>query len=89
MSELRKPEEMAVTRHKIIAPILSAMEEKADRAKLVLLKKEACLQNGIHRRTLGRWMDAYQKHGFEGLKPAGRVSSAPGVISGKKASWMI
>ena len=41
MTDLRKPEEIAVNRHKIIAPILVAMEEKADAAKIVLLKKEA------------------------------------------------
>jgi transposase InsO family protein len=69
MTDQRKPEEIAVNRHKIIGPILVAMEEKADAAKLVLLKKEVCEQNGIHRRTLGRWLDAYQQQGFEGLKP--------------------
>jgi len=72
MTDLRKPEEIAVNRHKIIAPIQVAMEEKADAAKLVLLKKEACEQNGIHRRTLERWLASYQQQGFEGLKPAAR-----------------
>ena len=80
MTDRRKPEEIAVNRHKIIAPILVAMEEKTDAAKLVLLKKEVCEQNGIHRRTLGRWLDAYQQQGFEGLKPARRDNKAPGVI---------
>ena len=80
MTDLRKPEEIAVNRHKIIAPILVAMEEKADAAKLVLLKKEACEQNGIHRRTLGRWLDAYQRQGFEGLKPAARDRRNAGVV---------
>lgn len=72
MTELRKSEETAVNRHKIIAHIQAAMEEKADAAKLVALKKEACEQNGIHRRTLERWLEAYQQQGFEGLKPARR-----------------
>ena len=80
MKDTRKSEEIAVNRHKIIAPILAAMEEKADAAKLVLLKNEACQQNGISRRTLGRWLDAYQQNGFAGLKPAGRVDKAPGTI---------
>ena len=80
MANLQKPEEIAVSRHKIIAPILVAMEEKTDAAKLVLLRKEACEQNGIHRRTLGRWLDAYGQQGFEGLKPAGRDKKS-GAIS--------
>jgi transposase-like protein len=81
MKDTRKSEEIAVNRHKIIAAILAAMEEKADAAKLVLLKNEACEQNGIHRRTLGRWVDAYQQHGFVGLKPVGREGKARGAIT--------
>jgi transposase InsO family protein len=85
MKDNRKPEEIAVERHKIIAPILAAMEEKADAAKIVLLKKEAYAQYGISRRTLMRWLTGYQEKGFEGLKPAGRVSSTPGAIP----EWLI
>jgi len=85
MKDTRKPEEIAVSRHRIIAPIIAAMEEKADAAKIVLLKKEAYEQYGISRRTLMRWLNGYGEKGFEGLKPAGRVSSAPGVIP----SWLI
>jgi len=80
MKDTRKAEEIAVNRHKIIAPIMAAMEEHTDAAKLVLLKKEACEQNGIHRRTLGRWLDAYQQYGFEGLKPVGREGKSLGAI---------
>jgi transposase InsO family protein len=80
MTNQQKPEEIAVNRHKIIAPIVAAMEEKTDAAKLVLLRKEACEQNGIHRRTLGRWLDAYEQQGFDGLKPAGRNKSGPASI---------
>jgi len=72
MADQRKAEEIAVNRHKIIAPIIAAMEEKSDTAKLVLLKKETCIQNGISRRTLGRWLAEYSQHGFEGLKPVAR-----------------
>ena len=81
MKDTRKAEEIAVNRHKIIAPIMAAMEENADAAKIVLLKKEACEQNGIHRRTLERWIDAYQQHGFDGLKPAGREGRVRGAIT--------
>jgi transposase InsO family protein len=77
---MRKPEEIAVNRHKIIAPILAAMEEKADAAKLVMLKKETCEQNGISRRTLNRWLEGYDAHGFEGLKPVPHGHNTPGVI---------
>jgi transposase InsO family protein len=80
MRNTQKAEEAAVNRHKIIASIVAAMEENVDAAKLVLLKKEACEQSGISRRTLGRWLDAYGARGFEGLKPAGRAASAPGAI---------
>lgn len=80
MTDTRKPEEIAVNRHKIIAPIIAAMEEKTDAAKIVMFKKEACEQNGISRRTLGRWLDAYEAQGFEGLKPADRGRNIPGVI---------
>lgn len=85
MNTTRKPEEIAVNRHKIIAPILAAMEEKSDAAKIALLKNEAYHQWGISRRTLMRWLTGYQQHGFEGLKPAGRVSSASGVVP----EWLI
>jgi transposase InsO family protein len=56
------------------------MEEKVDAAKLVMLKNEVCQQNGIHRRTLGRWLDAHQQYGFEGLKPVDRSNIKPGTI---------
>jgi transposase InsO family protein len=81
MKDQRKPEELAVNRHKIIAPILAAMEEKTDAAKLVLLKNEACEHYGVSRRTLKRWLDAYEKDGFEGLKPQERsIRLSPGGI---------
>lgn len=81
MTDQRKPDEIAVNRHKIIAPILTAMEEQADRARLVLLKKEACQQNGVSRRTLQRWLTGYQEGGFEGLKPVERNGTTSSTIS--------
>ena len=81
MKDQRKPEEIAVNRHKIIAPILAAMEEKTDAAKLVLLKKEACEQYGVSLRTLKCWLCAYEQNGFEGLKPMNRsIRQSPGSI---------
>jgi transposase InsO family protein len=81
MVDKRKPEEIAVERHKVIIPILIAMEERTDAAKLTLVKQEACRESGIHRRTLGRWLDAYQERGFEGLKPIQRGKTGPSVIT--------
>ena len=80
MKDMRKSEETAVNRYKIIAPIVAAVEEKVDAAKLIGLKSEICQQNGIHRRTLGRWLEAHLQHGFDGLKPADRSSGKPGSI---------
>jgi len=90
MTDKRKSEETAVNRHKIIAPILAAMEEKADAAKLVLLKNEAREQYGISRRTLKRWLDAYEQNGFEGLKPMKRSKrNASGAITEELISEVI
>ena len=81
MANQQKSEEIAVNRHKIIAPILAAMEENADAAKVVLLKKEAQEQHGISRRTQERWLAAYEARGFAGLKPTDRSRNTPGAIS--------
>jgi transposase InsO family protein len=81
MKDARKAEEIAVNRHKVIAPIVAAMEENADAAKLVQLKSETREQSGRSRRTLERWLAAYQEKGFDGLKPATRGSGTPGAIS--------
>jgi transposase InsO family protein len=80
MKNQQKSEEIAVNRHKIIAPILAAMDENTDAAKLVLLKKEACEQHGISRRTQERWLSAYGREGFAGLKPADRSRNSAGAI---------
>jgi len=80
MKDKHKSDEIALNRYKVIAPIVAAIEEHADTAKLVLLKKESCEQNGISRRTLGRWIDAYHENGFEGLKPIDREIRAKGAI---------
>jgi len=50
--ENRKAEETAENRFKIITPVLVAMEEGADVAKIVHTKKTVCEQNGISPRTL-------------------------------------
>ena len=75
-----KPEEVALNRLKILTPILISIEEKADAAKIVKLKKEALQQYGISRRTLCRWINSYEEAGFEGLKPMPRNSSKSKII---------
>jgi transposase InsO family protein len=80
MKNSQKPDEIAVNRYKIIAPIIAAMEENADAAKYVALKKETILHSGISRRTLERWLAGYIKEGFDGLKPLSHIHSQPGII---------
>jgi len=72
MRENKKAEEYAQNRFKVITPVLLALDEGADTAKLAQVKREVCKQNGISRRTLMRWIIAHQKDGFNGLKPVPR-----------------
>lgn len=80
MVDRKKAEEIAVNRHKIITPVLIAMEEKADTAKVTQLKKDICRQNGISDRTLRRWLAEHRQNGFEGLKPMPRSASPSAAI---------
>ena len=75
-----RPEEIAVNRHKILSPVLMALDERADAARVVQLKKDLCLQNGISERTLRRWLSCYRQNGFEGLKPMPKNESFTPVI---------
>lgn len=68
MQNIKTGDELAVARFKIISPILAAMDEGADKAKIALLKAEACGQAGISRKTLMRWLNRYAEKGFDGLK---------------------
>ena len=79
MIEKQKLEEVALNRHKILSPLLTAMEEHADAATLTRLRIEACQKASIHRRTLGRWLDWYREKGFEGLKPSSRSHESTAI----------
>jgi len=69
MENNQKPkDEIALSRYKIISPILLGIEERADKAKLAVLKGEACAVAGISRKTLARWLERYSSGGFDGLK---------------------
>jgi len=83
MDSTRKQDETALERYKIISPILSAMEEKVDMAKIGMMKSEACGNAGISRKTLARWLDRYAREGFDGLKYRGTSSKAGYKIPGE------
>jgi transposase InsO family protein len=80
MMENKAAEETAENRFKIITPVLVAVEERADAAKLKQIKKTVCEQNGVSPRTLNRWLSAYNQHGFSGLKPVPKTYHAPNAI---------
>ncbi|MCL2816031.1 MAG: DDE-type integrase/transposase/recombinase [Oscillospiraceae bacterium] len=64
----RTGDETALSRYKIISPIIIALEEQADRGKIGLLKSKACCEGGITRKTLSTWLTRYAQNGLEGLK---------------------
>lgn len=68
MEKHRTGNEIALERYKIIAPILAAMEENADKGKIGALKSEACGFAGVSRKTLARWLYRYAQEGLDGLK---------------------
>ena len=74
MKENKKFEEYAQNRFKVITPVLLALEEGADLARLAQVKREVCEQNGISRRTLMRWVTSHRQSGFNGLKPKPRFN---------------
>jgi len=74
---LQPQDGLALARYKVISPILSAMDEGADKGKITLLKGEACGQAGISRKTLTRWLNRYAKKGFEGLKFQSSTADGP------------
>jgi putative transposase len=59
-------ETVAETRLKLISPLI---EPGLDRAMIIERMKEIEEKNSVSYRTLGRYLRAYQEHGFEGLKP--------------------
>ncbi len=65
-------EEKASRRVQIILPLT---DSSLDPAKLKILKEEISRESGISVRTLERYLAAYQKESFEGLKPKKPVSS--------------
>jgi len=68
MTDVKKSEEAAIYRHKVLSPLLVALEDGTDVARIRQMKHEVCQQNGISRKTLARWLENYKQRGFEGLK---------------------
>ncbi len=48
------------------------MEEGLDPAKAREIKAKICEQTGLSERTLRRYLSAYRREGFDGLKPKGK-----------------
>ena len=72
--------ETALERYKIIAPILTAMGERADKGKISQLKSEACGAAGVSRKTLSTWLDRYGQNGLDGLKYQSATVGVPRKI---------
>ncbi|GHV40995.1 hypothetical protein FACS189490_07070 [Clostridia bacterium] len=63
------PDVIAVERFQIIAPVINALKENADEAKISELKHEACEAAKISWKTLNRWLNRYAQKEFNGLIP--------------------
>ncbi len=73
-------DEIALERFRIISPVLTAIDERADSAKVSVLKGEACGQAGISRKTLARWLNRYGEKGYDGLKYQGGMAQTSRII---------
>ena len=70
-------DETALERFRIIAPL---QDETLDPAKRVRIRNEIAEQNGLSYKTVKRYDEAFQKSGFEGLKPKSRKPHNPGNL---------
>ena len=75
--ERTRAEEIAANRLKLISPLL---DTALDRDKRQMLKEQICIQAGLSERTLRRYMNQYNREGFEGLKPHTAGNSGKSVI---------
>lgn len=73
MKDQRKAEEIAANRYQLIAPLLEPGMGTSEAAEK---RRRIAEENGLSERTLRRYIAAYRKHHFEGLKPAGRKGSS-------------
>lgn len=66
IKDLQWQEQEALARYTLIAPLL---DKNLDPAKRSQLREEIAGQSGITERTIYRYLEAYRKNGFSGLKP--------------------
>ena len=69
MKDTSKAQTAANRRLELLAPLL---EPGLDPGKLQALKKKVAETSGMSERTLRRYLNEYQEHGWEGLKPKPR-----------------
>ena len=70
-------DESALARFQMIAPLA---DESLDHAKRVKLRHEIAARNNLSYKTIKRYDEAYQRSGFEGLKPKDHTSNNPGNL---------
>ncbi len=75
--EKQRIEEIAANRLKLISPLL---DTALDRGKKQMLKEQICIQSGLSERTIRRYLNFYEKNGFEGLKPQNSGRSGNSII---------
>jgi len=75
--ERQRIEEIAANRLKLISPLL---DTALDRDKRQMLKEQICIQSGLSERTIRRYLNCYEKNGFEGLKPQNSGRSGNSMI---------
>ena len=78
MSQLKKPEDVATQRVKILGPLIY---EQVDPAKRVFLLKQISEREQISERTLRRWLFRYQHEGFQGLLPKSKPGNTSGSVT--------
>jgi hypothetical protein len=70
LEKQKERDEKALQKFQIISPLL---EEGLDRSAAHSLRLKLAEEQGISERTLRRYVNAYRKEGFEGLKPVERI----------------
>jgi len=66
MGKAQNPDEVATKRVEILSPLLYRELDQAQRTCLI---REISEREGISKRTLRRWLLAYQQEGYLGLLP--------------------
>ena len=70
-------DDTALERFQMIAPLL---DDSLDHPKRVQLRRQIADRNGLSYKTVKRYDDAYQKSGFDGLKPQSHATHGRGNL---------